>query len=298
MNREHFRGITGVVSALGRYFRRTSIAAGVLASLLGAAQLHAAPQYDGSSNLLPNDPTWRWGYEALDSVFPYIDAKATAVAGGGVTTLDTSTQITDRAGFATHIPSPFTYTDPDVVPLDVNAGFELDFTVRLLNENHNSADRAGFSVIALSNDASPVGIELGFWTNEVWAQNVGFTHGESSAAFDTTAGLIDYRLAIQGGSYALFANNSPLLTGSLRNYSASGFPYSQPDFTFFGDDTGEANAKVQIASFNVVAVPEPASFALAFEGIVISLAIFGLLLRGRNSSPRQRQLAPVVIQQQ
>jgi hypothetical protein len=95
---------------------------------------------------------------------------------------------------------------------------------------------------------------------------VGFTHGESSAALDTTASLINYRLAIQGDSYTLFANNSQILTGALRNYAASGFPYSQPNFAFFGDDTGEADAKVQIGSFNVVVVPEPAGFGLALEG--------------------------------
>jgi hypothetical protein len=164
MNRDIFGGLARAFCARRQcYYRWTSIAAGVLASLLFTVWLHAAPSYNGSSNLLPNDPTWHWGYEALDSVFPFIDAKATAMAGGGVTTLDTSTQITDRAGFATHIPSPFTYTDPDVVPLDVNTGFELDFTARLLSEDHGSGtDRAGFSVIALSSDASPVGIELGF----------------------------------------------------------------------------------------------------------------------------------------
>jgi len=253
----------------------------MLAVLCAAAALRAGPQYDGSSNALPNQAPWHWGYQALNSVPPYINPQATAVAANGVTTLDTTSQMTDRAGFATHIPSPFTYTDPDVMPLDLATGFELDFAVKLLSEDHGSgADRAGFSVIALSSDASPIGIELGFWTNEVWAQNQGFTHGESSGIFDTTAGLIDYRLDIQGSSYTLFANNSQILTGALRDYSAKGFPYTQPNFTFFGDDTGEADAKVQISSFNVV--PEPASLGLALEGGTLVLTIFGLIVWRRQ----------------
>ncbi len=246
----------------------------------------AAPQYDGSSNQLPTQQNW--GYQALNKANPLTPAQATAVAGGGVTTLDTTPQINDLAGYATHISnllSPgLAYTDPDVVPLNRTTGFELDFTVKVLSENHTSNDRAGFSVLALSSDATPMGIELGFWTNEVFAQNSGFTHGESSSTFDTTAGLISYRLDILGTGYTLFANNTQILSGALRDYTSfnsgppfnTGFPYNQPNLTFFGDDTSSADADVQISNFNVVIVPEPATWALALEGSAVVLAIFYL----------------------
>jgi hypothetical protein len=238
-----------------------------------ALQLPAAPQYDGSTNLLPNQSPWNWGYLALNTLPPFFNYQATIAAGDGVTTLDTTLQMSDRAGFATHIPSPFTYTDPDVVPLNLSSGFELDFAVKLLSEDHSgSANRAGFSVIALSSDATPMGIELGFWTNEVWAQSDVFIKAESSGTFDTTSALVNYRLVMQSSGYTLFANNTQILTGGLRNYSVSGFPYNQPNFTFFGDDTSSADAKVQIASFNVV--PEPATFVLGLEGSAMALTIF------------------------
>jgi hypothetical protein len=305
MNRDICRGLARAFCARSHHdYRWFGIAIGVLASFLFVAPLSAAPQYAGSSNLLPNDPTWHWGYYALNLSNPFTAVQATATAGGGVTTLDTTPTSSDAAGFETHISnllSPgLAYSDPDVVPLNRSTGFELDFTVKLLSETHNSTDRAGFSVIALSSDASPLGIELGFWTNEVWAQNAGFTHGESSSAFDTTAGLIDYRLEIQGTGYTLLANNSQILNGSLRDYTAfnggppfnSGFPYNQSNFTFFGDDTSSANAKVQIANFNVVTVPEPAAFSLAFEAGFAVLAVFGLALRRQR-----RQPVPVVVRQ-
>jgi hypothetical protein len=304
MNRDICRGLASAFCARADrnyrwagIYRWIGIAAGVLASFFFAAMSHAAPLYNGSSNLLPSDSAWHWGYYALNLSNPFTAVQATATASGGVTTLDTTPTSSDAAGFETHISnllSPgLAYSDPDVVPLDRSTGFELDFSVKLLSETHNSADRAGFSVIALSSDASPMGIELGFWTNEVWAQNAGFTHGESSRAFDTTAGLIDYRLAILGNSYTLFADNSQILNGSLRDYTAfnggppfnSGFPYNQSNFTFFGDDTSSANAKVQIASFNVVTVPEPAGFGLALEASIIMVGAFGVLFRQRRHQP-------------
>ena len=150
-----------------------------------------------------------------------------------------------------------------------------------------------FSVIALSNDASPLGIELGFWTNQVWAQNAGFTHGESTlttnlmSPFDTTASLINYRLEIQGTAYELLANNVEILNGALRDYTSfsggppgnPGFPYDQPNFTFFGDDTSSADADVQIASFNVVPVPEPAAWAIVLEAAAIAFGLYTLSMK-------------------
>jgi hypothetical protein len=258
-------------------------------ALLGAATAaKAQPSYSGASGVLPTQAPWNWGYQALNLNNPLTAPVATATAGGSVTILNTSGQIADAAGFTTHVPnllSPgFAYVHPNLIPLDRSAGFEVDFTLRVLDEQHGSADRAGFSVTVLSSVASPgpPGIELGFWKNEVWAQNAGFTHGESSGVFDTTTGLIPYRLLVSGNSYQLLANGNQILSGNLRDYSAfsggppfnTAFPYNQTNFTFFGDDTSSASASVQIASIQVV--PEPGAILL---GVVGFAGVCGLLNR-------------------
>ena len=144
--------------------------------LLSAAPSHAAIlQYEGSSNVLPDDAEWNWGYANVGS--------ASATASGGVTTLDTTAANATHAGYTTLIPDLLStgFTHDSSIPLNAATGFEVDFTIKLLSESHTSNDRAGFSVIALSNSGPALGIELAFWTDEIWAQNSDFTHGESSA---------------------------------------------------------------------------------------------------------------------
>ncbi len=149
--------------------------------------------------------------------------------------------------------------------LDRSAGFQLDFTLQVENESHSSNNRAGFSIIILSEDAR--GIELAFWQNEIWAQNDDatgglFTHGES-ASFPTTAGLINYQIIVIHDSYTLTANGAPILNGPLRDYSKfEGFPdpYQSPNFLFLGDDTTSAQARIRL---NYVSVTGTERAALA-----------------------------------
>jgi hypothetical protein len=69
---------------------------------------------------------------------------------------------------------------------------------------------------------------------------------------------------------------------SLRDYSAfaSGipthphFPYDQPNFIFFGDDTSSATASVQIAE--LVVVPEPAAIVSFSLGATI-VGVLGMV---------------------
>jgi hypothetical protein len=135
----------------------------------------------------------------------------------------------------------------------------------VLSEGHDDNDRAGFSMVAISQDITR-GLELAFFEDEVWAYNAGFSHGEG-AAFDTTAGMVQYDYTVSGSSYSLMANGSPLLSGSLRNYNPTGLnalfdPYDNPSFLFFGDDTTRADADVLLGDIEVnppldMAVPEP-----------------------------------------
>jgi hypothetical protein len=174
----------------------------------------------------------------------------------GCTVLDTMASQGDSAGY---------FGFPGVLPsLDRAQGYALDFTAQVVDEYHAESDkegdgvgdRAGFSVIALGSDTQ--GIELGFWMDQVWAQEDGaaeppagslFTRAEH-APFDTSSRLVAYRLAIHGDSYLLSADRGSVLSGRLRDYT--GFegpvnPYRTPNFVFVGDDTGSARARVRLA---------------------------------------------------
>src|SRR6266511_4154524 len=183
-------------------------------------------------------------------------AAATQAFAAGVTMLDTMANPTDAAGY---------FADPRAIPaLDSTAGYALRFSVQVVAEYHADSDkdgdglgdRAGFSVIVLSSDAK--GIELGFWEDQIWAQEQGaaeppagtlFTHAEI-ARFDTTGRMIAYTLAVRGDQYELSSDGVAILRGRLRDYTAFEGPvnpYRTPNFIFLGDDTGSARAKIRLA---------------------------------------------------
>jgi len=165
------------------------------------------------------------------------------VAGGGVTTLDTMPAADERIGYFTEVPPLLPLRLP-IPSLDRSAGFTLSFEVRVDDELHFPDDRAGFSVIVLVEDL--LGIELALWKDEIWAQTVGFRHGEG-VAFDTTAQLTTYDLCIFDDLYAISADGTEILSGSVRDYSTWPPPYSIPNFVFLGDDTQEASARIELA---------------------------------------------------
>jgi hypothetical protein len=145
--------------------------------------------------------------------------------------------------------------------LDRVTGFQVNFSIQIEHESHTNHNRAGFSVILLSQDAR--GVELAFWENEIWVQNDDttgglFTHGEA-VAFNT-AGLVNYQLTITGDTYTLNANGAPILAGPLRDYGKfEGFPdpYQTPNFLFMGDNTTSAQARIWLSYISVTGT-EPA----------------------------------------
>jgi hypothetical protein len=153
-------------------------------------------------------------------------------------------------------------TVPGFPGLNPVMGFQVNFTMQMESETHTNNDRAGFSVLILDQDVR--GIELSFWTNEIWVQNddsIGglFKHGEA-VAFSTTSSSIDYQVTIAGNTYTLMANAAPILSGTLRDYkNFEGFPdpYETPNFLFLGDDTTSAQARVRL-QFVSVTGREPA----------------------------------------
>jgi hypothetical protein len=252
--------------------RAVGLALAIVVTLSGGPASADFVIYDGSKGTTPDAQGWL--YETMPS--PPIGA--TQKASGGVTILDTTPSSTDSAGYFGLSPLAGT--------LDRNAGFTVTFTLQIDREAHSSNDRAGFSVIVLGSDAK--GLELGFWSDQVWAQNDSplFTHGEG-AAFDTTKGLTDYALTFLGNSYTLTANGQSLLSGAVRDYSSFGPPYTLKNFVFMGDDTSSAAARAEIARVTVgAAVPEPSSCLLLASG---GLGLLGFLSRSvRRRGPPVR----------
>ena len=167
-------------------------------------------------------------------------------------------------------------------PLDTAAGFQLDFVLRVVQEEHSTPQRAGFSVIAVGQDPTH-GIEINFWTDRVgsyYGYNVPegdpFTQGPSQA-FDATQ-LTSYRLRVQNQSFTLSAGGVVLFGGALQDYSPQS-PYSTPNFMYFGDDSGSARSSVQLGLVTLSAVPEPSAPLLWAVG----LAAVGALARRRRA---------------
>jgi len=225
------------------------------ASVAGAVTL-----YDASSLDMPHEAPWAWSLEGLG-------ASVSGPTGGShFSNFDSTASLLGQQGWLQLSP----------MALDNSVGYDITSDVRLNEETHSDADRAGLAVIAIGTDKK--GIELSFWTDEVWAQNDSplFTKGEG-AAFDTTAvgtgvgGLQRYRLHVSGNAYTLFAEGSLLFGGSLRDYSAfAGIPdpYETPNFLFVGDDTTSANADFDFSYFEVATVPEPATMAALGLGVL------------------------------
>ncbi len=205
--------------------------------------------YDGALNTGTPDTQ---GFLYLTN--PFFGAQATQTFTSPVTTLDTSPQRTDSAGY---------FAKSELyAPLDRARGYQVRFTAQVVTESHVSTDRAGFSLLVTSSDKR--GIELGFWENEVWAQESGssqpFTHAEG-ATFATTSGLINYRLIVWGNSYTIAADGVTILTGLLRDYAAAPppplpiNPYNTPNLIFLGDDTSSAQSILRLTAVSVVDAP-------------------------------------------
>jgi hypothetical protein len=215
---------------------------------LGSAGVSAAAVpapivlYDGAKNNRPDDQGFT--FLAAPSVSP--------TTSGGATILDTTSNKNMFAGY-------FSKPIPQLV-LDRAIGYTVSFTVRIELEDHagsdkngdGTEDRAGFSLIVLSSDKRA--IELGFWKDRIWAQAGGtgstlFTQAEG-APFDTQSARVPYTLTVQGDAYALSSRGTPILSGTLRDYTAAnGFPdpYETPNLIFLGDNTSSAKAKISLA---------------------------------------------------
>ncbi|MEH2196312.1 MAG: DUF4347 domain-containing protein [Nostoc sp.] len=242
--------------------------------------------YDGSTGKKPEEsdaaPNAPWfAYQKI--LLP--NASATTSATGGVTNLVTSK--TAYAGYTNYgISGTSLSANPlnNLFPtLDRNAGFVVSFGLKVNSQtlaasadknSDSKPDRAGFSVIALDKDKK--GIELGFLTTRIFAQDDGttqinpalepdtsanpyktlFTQAEG-VDFNTTTKVVNYDLAVLGDYYTLFADGVAQLTGRVRDYTASVAPspipdvYEKPNFLFLGDDTPSAGTDSNLAFVKV-----------------------------------------------
>jgi hypothetical protein len=236
----------------------TTLRSFVLVFSLGAARVAAGEVvlYDGTNPATPEGQ----GFLRFQAFPP----GSYFVTAGGVTTIDTTLTNAISAGFHDYNLLLTGVLNPALPPLDRVTGFTVTLDVRIEAEAHASVDRAGFSLIALSQDLR--GIELGFWTDLVWAQSgPSFTHAEEGA-IDTTARVRRYALSVLGDSYSLTADGVSLLTGPLRDMSSFGSPYDRPRFVFVGDDTSSARARALLTRL-AVAVPDPPAPGLRFHTV-------------------------------
>jgi Ca2+-binding RTX toxin-like protein len=164
--------------------------------------------------------------------------------------------------------------NPAFPVLDRALGFSVELRLRINQESHGSDrngdgldDRAGFSLTVLASDGR--GIELGFWTDAIWAQRGGppgtlFTQNPGERVLHSTGRLTTYSLAVVGDRYVLSAGGRPILQGQVQDYSAfdpaaSGLPlpynpYTATSSIVLGDNSRSAGADVELAS---VAVNSP-----------------------------------------
>lgn len=204
----------------------------------GFAQADVLYDGDVAGKSLPENWGWLWATK------PLIGAQAVRSPHSRSVLMDSTAVMGDQAGYFGNLLAP----PPN---LSRAPGFTIRFDVAVLEENHVSDHRAGFSVIAVTDDAA-FAIELGLWTDEIWAQSDDplFYHGEG-VALDTT-GRRTYAIFVRGDGYFLFADGKAILSGGLKNYSDFGWPYNEPNFLFFGDDTSSASAVAKVYRFDIL----------------------------------------------
>jgi hypothetical protein len=181
---------------------------------------------------------------------PFFTAQATQSYSPSLTAtiLDSTPDINEYAGYTISSSLPITF--------ERSIGFQIELTLRIASETHDSGnDRAGFSVTFLADDTQ--GIEIAFWEDRIWAQEGGslpdlFTPAEG-VDFDTTAAFANYTLTIITDTYTLLADDIPILTGPVRDYSAwtppIGVPdvYEQPNLLALSDNTTSAQGETWLA---------------------------------------------------
>lgn len=267
--------------------------------LLAIAPVAAVVLYDATLGTLPSSQSWLYLRNP--------NVGATISHSGATTNLKSTGSFGISGGIFTELPLFGILQHPMMPVLDKADGFEVRFSLQVLTEAHSMGrddnndgllDRAGFSIITLSEDLA--GIEVAFFENKIWVYEDGqtniadqFTQAES-VPFDTTV-FTNYKLVGSPGGYALFANGVNILSGTWRTYAPSGVstnvdPYDNPSFLFLGDNTGSASSNVLVGDISVVVGPfENAEISPTQVPIpigVLAILFCSVLVRAVKKLPR------------
>jgi len=224
--------------------------AGVLTCLSSAQSASAVVLFDGSLGTSPS--IQGLSYAAFPSgSYETVNPTNTQV--------DTSSNNAIQAGYST-----------TSVPLNRAVGFDVRVDVQIVAQStgFTNANRSGFSLIALDGQAR--GIEIAFTEASIFAQNSSplFVAAETVARDNTAMSRFD--LQVRGETWTLLADNTSVLTGPVRDYSAfAGFPdvYETPNFLFIGDNTTSARGAWRVAYLSARNIPEP-----AMAGVLLACA--------------------------
>jgi hypothetical protein len=239
----------------------------VIAAFLFHHTASAAVLYQPSGTQFPEDQGWLF-YGATGTVARSADSTRTAFSTFNPSDSTDATANSTQGGWSNTFPIIHTPVNGSFPSLNRTNGFTLTFGLKVSAESHASTDRAGVSVILLASDHQ--GIELGFWTNEIWAQSSTFAHAEGTGAYDATVART-YTLSVLNSTYTLNDGSSNILSGSLRDYSASlAVPYGLNNYLFIGDDTTSARGAFELTGMTIT-VPEPTA-AFGF-GVLAFLAV-------------------------
>lgn len=242
--------------------------------------------YDGASGVTPDQ------YNAPSPWLNFGSPNGgTQSVSGGLTNLDTSSNNAAYAGYSNYkvasppvsssVITPTTLVNSSFPSLDRNAGYNLNFTVRInsqANDGTNGLYRAGFSIIVLSSDKQ--GIEIGFRTDDIFAQvNSSFNSilpAEQKIGINSLLStLTNYNLNVSGNNYMLTTGATTLFSGLLRDYTtATGFGsdvYRTPNFVFLGDDTTSARANIDLKSITLTTNTAPVPYEFSPNAGIFAL---------------------------
>lgn len=239
--------------------------------------------YDASGLPEDNSPQWLIPGALQSSGLP-TSLSGTSVAGG--VRVDSNANNAEYSGYSNYNPLTGNFINPSFPTLDQNNGYSISFNVGLDTTTDNNSNRAAFSVTTIG--AGNQGIEIGFDSNQIFAQNSNFTPAVAETQALTTSASTDYQLQISGNNYQLLADLgsgfAPVIDGSLRTYNFNPLasepplgtfnPYQIPDFLFFGDNTGQEYGTFTLGEVSVETASVPFDFSptlgLALVGIGIA----------------------------
>lgn len=264
----------------------------ILAAGVAAVPASALVLFDGTAGGLP-DSQGSLAYAGVDSANLLTFGTRYDVAGASSTTLTTTGANSIYAGYSNRaytvnlanpsFVSPGAFVNPAFPTLDAVTGYVVTLTFRLIsqtNDGTNGANRSGFSLTVLGDDAK--GIEIGFRGTDVFSQDDApslFVVGESNAEAGV-AGLVSalntWQLTVLGTSYTLSTGGNTILSGMVRDYSAAtglaSDGYRAQNLIALGDNTTSARGSVELAFLSVEAVPEPSTWAALAGAVVLAVA--------------------------